>query len=373
LSFNTLGKMMSPTKNTQPRIFTFEELTVWRNELPDVEFAALPAGNTRPNPLIADDKLFVSIFSPGAVCALDRDTGRLIWRRELGKFSGAPVYFYDRKLFAHSPHTLYSLSPGSGEILWSFCPYGTDGEWIYSSPANDHGNLYIGDRKGFLHCLDSNTGETIWSKRTNSDENDDVSSTPIIVDGLVIVPTNAKVVIAYEAATGKDGWKQKVDGPCRLGPLQHSGLLVVVAVESVYLLDPANGKLRQHFQWKGDSIAFAESTERDVVIALRGEFPPNGNSELAFLNESGTHRTGRLTGHCLHFRYSADNGLLYASHLHGVDLCNPDTGDVLCKLTTTGRGGDTALVDVKEETIYVLTGDGSVHALRHPNLGADSH
>jgi outer membrane protein assembly factor BamB len=276
---------MTPAE--QPRTFTFEELTVWRTELPDAKFAVLPPGNTRPNPLIAGDKLFVSVFSPGAVCALERDTGRIIWRRELPKFAGASVCLNSGKLFAKCPHTLYALRTESGETLWSFCPYGPDGEWIYSSPTIYQGSLYIGDRKGFLHCLNSNTGEIIWSKRTNSDENDDVNTTPVIVDGLVIVPTNAKVVVAYEAVTGKDGWTQKVDGPCRLGPLQHNGLLVVVAVESVYLLDPTNGNLRQHSQWKGDSIAFAESTGRDVVIALRGVWPPKGSSEIAFLNESG--------------------------------------------------------------------------------------
>jgi hypothetical protein len=40
--------------------------------------------------------------------------------------------------------------------------------------------------------------------------------------------------------------------------------------------------------------------------------------------------------------------------------------EVLCKLTTAGRAGDATLVDVKEDRIYALTGDGSVHALRHP-------
>jgi outer membrane protein assembly factor BamB len=53
-----------------------------------------------------------------------------------------------------------------------------------------------------LHCLDSNTGETIWSKRTNSDENDGVNSAPVVVNGLVVVPTKAKVVVAYEAIPG---------------------------------------------------------------------------------------------------------------------------------------------------------------------------
>ena len=75
---------VSTKKAQRPRTFTFEELSVWRTQA-NVNFAVLPPGNTRPNPLIADDKLFVSVFSPGAVCALERDTGRLMWRRELGK------------------------------------------------------------------------------------------------------------------------------------------------------------------------------------------------------------------------------------------------------------------------------------------------
>jgi hypothetical protein len=134
---------------------------------------------------------------------------------------------------------------------------------------------------------------------------------------------------------------------------------------SSYLLDPTNGKLRQHSQWKGDSISFAESTGRDVAIALRGAPPPKGSSEIAFLNESGIHRTVSLTGYCIHFRYSVEKELLYASHLEGVDLLSPDTGEILVKLMIVSSG--VALVDVRDDRIYALTGDGSVHALRHPD------
>jgi hypothetical protein len=60
-----LGWLMNlPNSHAGFRTFSFEELTVWRTELPDVKFAVLPPSNTRPNPLIADDKLFVSVLSP---------------------------------------------------------------------------------------------------------------------------------------------------------------------------------------------------------------------------------------------------------------------------------------------------------------------
>ena len=291
----------------------------------------------------------------------------MIWRRELQKFSGASVYLHSGRLFANSPHTLYALRPDSGETLWSFCPYGTKGEWIYSSPTIYQDNLYIGDRKGFLHCLDSGTGETVWSKCTNREGNHNVNSTPAVVNGLVIVSTNAKVVVAYEAITGEDAWEQSVDRASTFGPLLHNGLLAVVTVESLYLLDPANGQVRQHFQWKGDYIDFAESTRRDLVISLRGSSPSKDRSEIVFLNELGIHRTGSLTGYCLRFRHSIEKELLYASHFQGIDLLRPDTGEVLCKLTTTEENEDTALVDIKGNMIYALTGDGSVHALKHPD------
>jgi hypothetical protein len=67
-----------PTSDAAVPTFTFRELTIWRTKLPHVELAALPSSNMRPNPLVADDKLFVSVSRPGAVCALDRNSGKLL-------------------------------------------------------------------------------------------------------------------------------------------------------------------------------------------------------------------------------------------------------------------------------------------------------
>ncbi|MBV8052419.1 MAG: PQQ-like beta-propeller repeat protein, partial [Acidobacteriaceae bacterium] len=333
-------------QNGSPQIFGFDELTVWRTALPDVQVAALPPANNRPNPLVAADKVFVSIFSPGSVCALDLGTGRIVWRRELPKFAGASVYFNAGRLFAKCPHTLYALSPDSGEILWSFSPCGEQGEWIYSSPAVHQGSLYIGDRRGYLHCLDAESGRARWKQRTNTAANASVNSTPILHDGLVIVPTNASLVVAYEWQTGKPAWHQPVDGPSVFGPLLHKELLVVVAVESVYFLDPSTGSTRQHFQWKGDKIAFAESTPHNVLVGLHGTGPARGSSQVILLNESGVYGNTKLSGFCLHSRYSNETRTVYVSHLQGVDLCVPESMAVICRLATSGGGAGIGLVDV---------------------------
>jgi glucose dehydrogenase len=81
-----------PTRDAAIPTFTFRQLPIWRTKLPHVKHAAMLHGTTRPNPLAADDKLFVSVASPGAVCALDRNSGKLLWRRELSDLGGASAY-----------------------------------------------------------------------------------------------------------------------------------------------------------------------------------------------------------------------------------------------------------------------------------------
>jgi hypothetical protein len=87
-----------PTSDAAVPSYTFRERTIWRTKLPHVKHAAMSHGNTRPNPLVADDKLFVSVSSPGAVCALDRNSGKLLLRRELSDLGGATPYLYNGRL-----------------------------------------------------------------------------------------------------------------------------------------------------------------------------------------------------------------------------------------------------------------------------------
>jgi hypothetical protein len=348
-----------------PEKFTFDDLAIWRTELPDVKFAVLPSHDTRPNPLVSDDTLFVSIFSPGAICALDRGNGRVIWRKEIPKFAGSSVLLQEGHLFAKSSHTLYSLDRESGATVWSFSPYGTSGEWVYSSPSVHQGRVCIGDRRGFLHCLNANTGETVWKKHTNEAENDDVNSTPLIANGLVIVGTNANCVVAYEIATDMLVWKQEVDGPSILGPIFHDGSVVAVA-KSLYFLNPQTGAVNAHFGWKQEQPAFVECTRDTVLVALMENKPPNGELGLAFVNQSGIQRSTRLGGYCLQFRYDAKKNLVYVSGLHGVDVCDSATADYRSRIATDDRRGGVGLVDVREGAIYALTESGLVYALKHP-------
>lgn len=377
---------MASMGRSQSRIFGFEELTVWRTSLPDVKFAVLPPSNNRPNPLATQERLYVSVFSPGAICALERDRGRLIWRRKLRRFADASVSLYGGKLFAKTANTLFALHPDSGETLWSFCPYGSDGESIYSSPSASDDRVYIGDRRGWLHCLDTESGRTIWKRRTNTARNCDVNSTPVLVHGLVIVSTNAGTAIAYETLSAKLVWRQKLDAPSIFGPLVHQGSVLAVS-DSLYVVNPKTGKVRERFQWKEKRVSQVDSTPRGIVLTFSPTLPanrirlPSGKAEaektlsqvlksktvMTFITQSGGQRTKELVAFCPSFRYAPATQLVYLSHLHGVDVFRPATGTLLCQLRikdNTGNG--IASVDTRDERIYALTGEGTVYALRQP-------
>jgi outer membrane protein assembly factor BamB len=143
----------------------------WKTKLPDVKFAVLPPSTTRPNPVVVSEKVFASIFSPGAVCGLSKRTGELLWRTPLNSFGGSDVILENGTLFAKSCRTLYALNPKNGEVRWEFTPHSETGEWIYSQPTAGGRRVFIGDREGDFHCLDVATGKPIWRRRTSRDSN----------------------------------------------------------------------------------------------------------------------------------------------------------------------------------------------------------
>jgi outer membrane protein assembly factor BamB len=251
--------------------------------------------------------------------------------------------------------------------------------------VDDH-RVYIGDRKGYLHCLDNDSGKIVWKRRTNRAVNDDVNSTPVLMHGLVIVSTNAKTAAAYDALSGKLAWKQELDGPSTFGPLVNQNSVLVVS-DSLYLLNPRTGRVQRRFSWNGLKAQQADVTPRSMVVTFWPDLPstmlPSGNVEakkmavlerkpqkMTFIAASGVERTRAFVAYSHCYRYAPNTRLLYLSHLQGVDVFRPATGTLLFRLSVSSDTcGGIAPVDVRDEKIYALTGDGRVHALRHPLRG----
>ncbi len=347
-------------------VYRVTQLKIWKSKLPQTKFAVLPPHDNRQNPLVTASRLYASVFSPGAVCALDRCTGKLLWRQELNYLAGSSVYLRGGLLFATTSQALYALHPESGQQLWTFCPYGTDREWIYSSPCVYRDCVYVGDRRGFLHCLDAKTGQTKWRRLTNRAKNGDVNATAIVTKGLLITATNAGTAIAYDARNGGLVWRTKLDGPSASGLFQFRGL-VGALTQSLYLLEPTSGKIRKRFGWQESTVSSVTSTHDHIFAVVCRQMPQGTACQLVMLDESQILRSVSDDRSCSWLRYIPETGLVYLSHLEGVDLLAHNEQRVLCRIRM-GPVGNVGLVDVKSRVIYALTDTGYVYALRHPPI-----
>ena len=359
----------------EPTQHSFDDLAFWRTSLPNVQHAILPPSSDRPNPRLADGMLFVSVFAPGCVYALDVATGEICWSRELPYLGGSSVELAGDLLLAKTAQTLYALNPASGTTRWEFCPRGAEGESLYSEPALDGGRLFIGDRRGWLYCLDVETGQTIWKRETSDACNRDVNATGIVIAGLVITATNAGFAMAYSVEDGRPVWRCKLDGPCT-NHLFMAANQVVAAAESLHFLAPTTGELQEHVRWPGLAVAFAAGTPSQVALFRRpswDEWEKNEAdqrhpaAETMFLFEgSRLIREIPCSGYASAVRFSPATGLLYASGLKGLDILNPATGEWLHTLRPTERTSGYGLPDVAKDRIYAIDGNGVVCATQHP-------
>jgi outer membrane protein assembly factor BamB len=334
----------------------------WKTKLPGVEFAILPASTTRPNPLVVGDKVFVSIFSPGAVCGLAKRTGKLLWRTPLDAFGGSDVILANGTLLAKSCRTLYALNPETGEIRWEFTPQTQPGEWIYSQPAVGKRRAFIGDRAGRFYCVDAITGEPIWRRLTSRDSNNQVNATALIAGPHVITANNAGAVICYAASTGETIWRQRVGGPCTL-ELLRLGSNVVVGANSLYGLDVRTGAVRLEIGFSQKDVSAVTVAKKNIVAV----FGPDSRVidqdglrgyELVVV-ERGSEIARRAVKGIGHVRTCADTGLVFCVDGWSMDALDPSTGSLVLSLRKR-----MALPDRSRGVLYGLTDSGVVFSER---------
>jgi hypothetical protein len=340
-----------------------DELAMWEVQLPGVEHAVLPPHSDRPNPARHGEMLFLSVFAPGCVYALQASNGKIQWRRELNYLGDSAVVLAPGIVLAKTAQTLSALDPQTGEIVWEFSPYGSEGETLYSEPAVQGDRLFVGDRRGWLHCLSIQTGTVIWSRLTSQGVNNDVNASAVIAGAAVITATNAGKALAYSVHDGTPLWESELDGPC-INHLFIAEGQVVAAAESLHFLNPATGHLEGRIHWPDSRVAFAAQASSNVAFFLGESF----RAETLFVY-AGTRpvREIQCSAYTRAVRFSPVTGLLYASGVGAIDIVSLDEGKLLHVLQPRDDyPSGYCLPDVTESAIYSLDGSGVVRALSHP-------
>lgn len=176
---------------------------VWKRKL-GVLAAASPAyGNGR---------VFVPLLSrgrgkPGALYALDAKTGKILWRRLLpSRSESSPVFDNDRIYFGSENGTVYALRAGDGAVRWRFKAAGA----VKSGLALADGKLYFGDYSGRVYAIRQADGRQVWNTGTRGAglglRSGQFYSTPAVAYGRVYVGNTDGRMYSFASDNGKLAW-----------------------------------------------------------------------------------------------------------------------------------------------------------------------
>jgi outer membrane protein assembly factor BamB len=127
-------------------------------------------------PIILGNRIFIE-DDAGSVAAVDRATGRVMWRsRQTGITIGPDgVAVGWNKVFAATRDGVVALNAGTGALVWSrrltstptegvdMQPTVVGGRVLVATVPVSLGGIYTGGDRGWLFSLNESTGSTVWS------------------------------------------------------------------------------------------------------------------------------------------------------------------------------------------------------------------
>src|SRR4051794_12102631 len=176
---------------------------VWKRKLGVLAAASPTYGNGR---------VFVPLLSrgkklPGAVYALDAKTGKILWRRLLpSRSESSPVFDSDRIYLGSENGTVYSIRAGDGAVRWKFKASGA----VKAGLALATGKLFFGDYSGRVYALRQTDGGQVWATGTKGGKfglrSGQFYSTPAVAYGRVYVGNTDGKMYSFASDNGKLAW-----------------------------------------------------------------------------------------------------------------------------------------------------------------------
>lgn len=135
------------------------------------------------------------------------ELGGLKWKSKTeDEVVSDPIIFDEVVYFGGSDGYLHAVDSNTGQEKWRFKAKGSVQE--VSDPAIADAVMYFGSDDGYLHAIDMNTGQENWKFKTQTWS----VSTPSIADGVVYFGTWDGHIYAVDIKTGQEKWKFRIEG-----------------------------------------------------------------------------------------------------------------------------------------------------------------
>lgn len=147
-------------------------------------------------------------------------------------------------------HAMHHLAAGGklGEVWRTDIGRGSsDDAQLLATPVVADGRIYTVDVAGQVMAIDAGTGDSVWSTRLVSKEEDEVAMAGgglAVADGRLYATTGFADVVALDAKTGRELWRRGLNGPIRAAPTIFRGRVFVVTIANeLHALDARDGRV----------------------------------------------------------------------------------------------------------------------------------
>ena len=254
-------------------------------------------------PAIRGDLLYIGDID-GKFYALDIQTGQPKWTFAAGaEIDNGANFWQDNVLFGSQDANLYCLNAKSGELLWKYaigdqirCMPTVVGDRSFVAgcdstlhiidlvagkeaaavpieaptgvtPAVFQDNVYFGTEGGAMFAVNWKEAKVAW-KAEDQGSSQPYRSAPAVQEGIVVVGSRNRRVLAFDPATGAELWsfatKQRIDSsPVIVG----QRVFVGAADGRLYAIDLMTGKPLWEYQATGGFTGSPAVADGKLVIA----------------------------------------------------------------------------------------------------------
>lgn len=187
------------------------------------------------SPALGDTDVFIGFNKGGDLYALDRETGKLLWKRESDWFIGTPACVKD-VIYITSDLSVFAVDARTGRDIWEY----KTPSFVLSSPSVSGSKVYIGTGGDRMVALDASSGREMWSFQTGSSRmcfipygrtGGAVVSTPSISDGTLYFGGADGVFYALDEKTGRKLWSCDLGAPITSSPAISGNSVFITAID----------------------------------------------------------------------------------------------------------------------------------------------
>jgi outer membrane protein assembly factor BamB len=271
-------------------------------------------------PPVYDGGKLYFVNNNGTAFALDANTGKVLWERDIGRLNASSPAYYKHRLYIVNlvPGHVVKLDAQTGKIIWK--------RWLpgraESSPLVVDNTLYFGCEDGRLFAVSTRNGHVRWTTTLGGP----VKSAPAYYGGTLYVGVyagnNDHRIYSYDRKTGALAWTHSTGGYVYSGPVvantKHTGPTIYIGSfdGNIYALNAKSGETRWERSAGGEVVGSLSAVGEIVYVAEFSNGSTNGYDM----------RTGRQVFHYKTGTYSpviSDGRRLYLVGYSSINALQP--------------------------------------------------